>query len=82
MAFWVSLYEPLILLVGSFCCSRSGALSLTAPPRRLGWWIFLGILALAAVVERRGAGVARLRAVFCQLVRHDRGIAFRWPNES
>jgi hypothetical protein len=54
MSLWVSLYEPLILLVALVLSlvllARS---SLTARPRRLGWWIFLGIVALAAVLERR-----------------------------
>jgi hypothetical protein len=54
IALWVSLYEPLILLVALVLSLATMARSsLMAPPRRLGWWIFLGILVLAAGVERR-----------------------------
>ena len=54
MALWVSLYEPLILLLALVLALTIVARSsLTARPRRLGWWIFLGIMALAAVIERR-----------------------------
>jgi hypothetical protein len=54
MALSVSLYEPLILLLALvFALVIVARSSLTARPRRLGWWIFLGIMTLAAVIERR-----------------------------
>jgi hypothetical protein len=54
LALWVSLYEPLILLVGLVLSLAVAARSnLTARPRRIGWWILLGTVLLAALVERR-----------------------------
>ena len=54
LALWVSLYEPLILFVGLILSLAIAArLQLTARPRRIGWWILLGIVVLAALVERR-----------------------------
>jgi len=54
LALWVSLYEPIMLLVGLALFSAAGLWSkLIAPPRRIGWIVFLGILLLAALVERR-----------------------------
>ena len=54
LALWVSLYEPLILLSGLALFSAAGLWSkLTAPPRRVGWFVFLGVVLLAALVERR-----------------------------
>ncbi|MEO5718533.1 MAG: hypothetical protein ABIR29_08180, partial [Chthoniobacterales bacterium] len=54
LALWVSLYEPLILLVALLLSLALAARSqLTAPARRPGWWILLGIIILAALVERR-----------------------------
>jgi len=54
LALWVSLYEPLILLVGLVLSLAIAArLQLTARSRRIGWWILIGIVLLAALVERR-----------------------------
>lgn len=54
LALWVSLYEPLILLGGLALFSSAGLWSkLTARPRRVGWFVFLGVVLLAALVERR-----------------------------
>jgi len=54
LALWVSLYEPLILLGGLALCSALGLWSkLTAAPRRVGCYVFLGLVLLAALVERR-----------------------------
>ena len=54
LALWVSLYEPLALLGGLVICSCIGSgAKLTARPRRIGWWILLGVVVLAALVERR-----------------------------
>jgi len=54
LALWVSLYEPLILLGGLVLFSAADRWSkLTAPPRRPGWFVFLGVVLLAALVERR-----------------------------
>ncbi len=54
LALWVSLYEPLILLgglvLGSVLLART---QLLARSRRPGWWIFLALTLLAALVERR-----------------------------
>ncbi len=54
LALWVSLYEPLILF-GALLLSLAiaGRSQLTAPARRRGWWILIGIVILAALVERR-----------------------------
>ena len=55
LAIWVSLYEPLVLfgglILGAMLAARA---QLTLRPRRIGWWILLGIVLLAAAVERRG----------------------------
>ncbi|MEO8439350.1 MAG: hypothetical protein ABI540_03915 [Spartobacteria bacterium] len=54
LAFWVSLYEPLILLLALFFLSRVvGGTRIAVPARRIGWWILLAVLLLAALVERR-----------------------------
>ncbi len=54
LALWVSLYEPLILLVALLLALAFAARAqLTAPARRAGWWTLLGILLVAALVERR-----------------------------
>jgi hypothetical protein len=54
LALWVSLYEPLILLGGLALCSAPGLWSkLRAAPRRVGWSVLLGVVLLAALVERR-----------------------------
>ena len=54
LALWVSLYEPLILLGGLVLFSAPGLWSkLRAPPRRVGWFVFLCVVLLAALVERR-----------------------------
>ncbi len=54
LALWVSLYEPLILFGALLLSLAIAARSqLTAPARRPGWWILLGIVVLAALVERR-----------------------------
>jgi hypothetical protein len=54
LALWVSLYEPLILLaamiLGGIIISRG---QMFGRPRRIGWTILLGIVLLAALVERR-----------------------------
>ena len=54
LALWVSLYEPLILLgtLALFSLARRGA-NWISPPRRTGWFVFLGVVALAALIERR-----------------------------
>lgn len=55
LALWVSLYEPLILLGCLALFSAAGRWSsLTAPPRRIGWFVLLGVVLLAALVERHG----------------------------
>ena len=54
LALWVSLYEPLILLGGLVLCSAVSRWSnLMAPARRVGWCLFLDVVLLAALVERR-----------------------------
>ena len=54
LALWVSLYEPLILLGGLVLCAATDRWSkLAAPPRRVGWFVCLGVVALAALLERR-----------------------------
>jgi hypothetical protein len=54
LALWVSLYEPLVLLGGLAIFSLIGSRSqLTARFRRVGWFILLGLVLLAALVERR-----------------------------
>ena len=54
MALWVSLYEPLILLGGLALFSLfSRRSNWTAPSRRFGWFVFLGVVLLAGVIERR-----------------------------
>ena len=54
LALWVSLYEPLILLAALLLSlAIAPRAQLTAPGRRPGWWILLGIMLLAALVERR-----------------------------
>ncbi|HEY3662786.1 MAG TPA: hypothetical protein VGL24_06500 [Chthoniobacterales bacterium] len=54
LALWVSLYEPLILLAAlllSFVVADRA--QFTARARRPGWWVLLGIVLLAALIERR-----------------------------
>ncbi|CAN5526719.1 hypothetical protein BH18VER2_BH18VER2_15670 [soil metagenome] len=54
LALWVSLYEPLILLAAlllSFVVADRA--QFTARARRTGWWILIGIILLAALIERR-----------------------------
>ena len=53
LALWVSLYEPLILLGGLALFSADRWSKLTAPSRRVGWAVLLGVVLLAALVERR-----------------------------
>ncbi len=54
LALWVSLYEPLILLLGLVALlALTARAQLTAPARRPGWWALLGVVLLAALVERR-----------------------------
>ncbi len=54
LALWVSLYEPLILLLGLVALLALAARTqLTAPARRPGWWALLSVFILAALVERR-----------------------------
>ncbi|MGI8889394.1 MAG: hypothetical protein ACR2G0_01230 [Chthoniobacterales bacterium] len=54
LALWVSLYEPLILLVALLVARVFlERRSVWQGERRIGWWILLGVLLLAAVVERR-----------------------------
>ncbi|HEX3817421.1 MAG TPA: hypothetical protein VHW03_03945 [Chthoniobacterales bacterium] len=49
LALWVSLYEPLVLLVALGLILRA---RLFVRPRRVGWYLTAGILLLAAVIER------------------------------
>ena len=54
MALWVSIYEPLLLLVallGVHSLHRRG--QLWASRRRIGWYFLLGMILLAALIERR-----------------------------
>jgi hypothetical protein len=54
MALWVSLYEPLLLLaalLGFHCFCRRA--QLWERPRRIGWYLLLGMFVLAALIERR-----------------------------
>ncbi len=54
LALWVSLYEPLILLGSlAFFSFASRRLKLSASSRRTGWFVFLGVMLLAALIERR-----------------------------
>jgi hypothetical protein len=54
LALWVSLYEPLILLlVLLFALALTAPSQFGEPSRRLGWGILLGIVIFAALVERR-----------------------------
>ena len=54
LAFWVSLYEPLLLLLLVIAGQASRArATLLAPERRAGWGALAGILVIAALVERR-----------------------------
>lgn len=54
LALWVSLYEPLILLGGLALFSlASRRPNFIASSRRLGWFVFLGVVLLAALIERR-----------------------------
>lgn len=50
MALWVSLYEPIVLLV-IMLAFRPRAL--LARERRIGWIVFAAILAIAVMIERR-----------------------------
>jgi hypothetical protein len=54
LALWVSLYGPLILLGGLALCFAPGLWSkLMVVPRRVGWFVFLRVVLLATLVERR-----------------------------
>ncbi len=54
LALWVSLYEPLLLLLLVLAGQSFRArVTLLAPERRAGWGALAGILVLAALVERR-----------------------------
>src|SRR2546423_88777 len=50
MALWVSLYEPVVLLVIVLAFRTRGLL---IRERRIGWIVFAAILAIACMVERR-----------------------------
>ena len=53
-SFWVSLYEPLLLfVVALFCLLSARKYSLGTRSRRIEWLVLLGILLVAAAVERR-----------------------------
>jgi hypothetical protein len=53
-ALWVSLYEPLILLALVACCAAlQDPEFFRAQHRRIGWILFLVILAVAFLIERR-----------------------------
>ena len=53
-AFWVSLYEPLILFaLFAVCAVVQDRQSLWAKHRRTGWIVFLTIVAVAFLLERR-----------------------------
>jgi hypothetical protein len=50
LALWVSLYEPLVLLmIVIACCARS----MIKRERGIGWIVFVAILAIAFMIERR-----------------------------
>src|SRR5437763_13323587 len=50
LALWVSLYEPLVLLmIVVACCARS----MIKRERRIGWIVFAAVLAIAFIIERR-----------------------------
>ena len=50
LALWVSLYEPLILLVVVVACR---ARDMMKRERRMGWIVFAVVLAVAFIIERR-----------------------------
>src|SRR5437763_16765737 len=50
LALWVSLYEPLVLLIIVVACS---ARSRTNRARRVGWTGFAEVLAIACHIQRR-----------------------------
>lgn len=57
LSLWISLYEPLILLVlfliASSIFARYPGTRLVGKTHRIGWWCFLLCLAAALVIERR-----------------------------
>lgn len=54
LAFWVSLYEPLILLAIILVCGLTKNRSvITGSHRRIGWTFFWTILAVGFLIERR-----------------------------
>ena len=54
LAVWVSVYEPLVLLGGLAFFSVAGRRrNFIASSRRAGWFVFLGVVLLAALIERR-----------------------------
>src|SRR5438045_465316 len=50
LALWVSLYEPLVLLMIVVVCCVS---SMIKRERRIGWIVFASVLAIAFLIERR-----------------------------
>ena len=53
-AFWVSLYEPLVLFAIVACCAvLQNREFFRAQHRRIGWILFVVILAVAFLIERR-----------------------------
>jgi len=54
LALWVSLYEPVILFALVACCAALQHQEFfLAPHRRLGWILFMVILAVAFLIEQR-----------------------------
>ena len=54
LALWVSLYEPVILFALVACCAALQPQEFfLAPHRRLGWILFMVILAVAFLIEQR-----------------------------
>jgi len=50
LALWVSLYEPLVLLIIVVACSGRNSVK---RERRTGWIVFAAVLAIAFLIERR-----------------------------